>query len=524
MQCCKQMLALTTVLVVLLPNSLARKLPTGLKGCSRNDPDLNDCLLNSANAAVPFMSKGIPSYGILPMDPMRIEEMGIDDKGSNKPVAINLIMKNVDLVGLRNVKVNKIAFSPDSDKVSWTCTTPYLSLLGTYDVSGKILILPIHGKGSINITMENVEYTYKFDVEKFSKGSKTGLKPKNHELDFNTTRIRMNLENLFNGQKELSDQMNVFLNENWKELVGELGSPIAEALSAATNHRVEAIMRHVTLEEMFPENYAAAFLRATMKPVRTVSVLLLALLQLAAAARVYKKLPQQLKPCSRNLPQPKLEACILQYGKAAIPHLAEGIPSYNLLPLDPLHIPELRVDDNGSTRTINLKLTMKNVDIIGLKNTQFTAVKNDLTSGEVEWKFFIPQISLLGQYNVTGRVLLLPLRGHGDMNITLDNLEVIYSFKMRFLPPNKDNVVFLRPEGNTLDFETSKTYINLENLFEGQKALSDQMNVFLNENWRDLVSDLGPPIAEALSTATNQLMLTLTKQVPYDEIFPDTPV
>ena len=50
------------------------------------------------------------------------------------------------------------------------------------------------------------------------------------------------------------------------------------------------------------------------------------------------------------------------------------------------------------------------------------------------------------------------------------------------------------------------------------------MNVFLNENWQDLVADLGPPIAEALSTATNQLMVTLTKQVPYDEIFPDIPV
>jgi hypothetical protein len=31
---------------------------TGLKGCSRNDPDLNACMLASANAAVSFMSKG----------------------------------------------------------------------------------------------------------------------------------------------------------------------------------------------------------------------------------------------------------------------------------------------------------------------------------------------------------------------------------------------------------------------------------------------------------------------------------
>ncbi|XP_059490190.1 uncharacterized protein LOC132205255 [Neocloeon triangulifer] len=528
MQCSKQMMWVFTLTTASLLASLeARKLPTGLKGCSRNDPDLNACLLQSANAAVPYMSKGIPSYGVLPMDPMRIDEIAILDKGAQKQLALNLIMKNVDLVGLRNVKVNKISLSPDGGPASWNCNTPYLSLIGQYDVSGKVLILPIQGKGDINITMENVEYTYKFDVEKFTKGTKTGIRPANHSLDFKTSRITMRLENLFNGQKELSDQMNVFLNENWQELTNELGPPIAEALSAATNHRVEAIMRLVSLEEMFPDKKEpAAFRRPTMQRVRTkvtLCVFLLAL-QLATAAKNSKKLPSQLKPCSRNLSQPKLEACILENGKAAIPHLAKGIPSYNLLPLEPLHIPELRIDDAGTTSSINLNLVMSSVDITGLKNTHFISVKNDLKSGDVEWKFYMPQISLLGQYNVTGRVLLLPLRGHGDMNITLDDLEVNYSFRLKLLPPNKENVVYLKPEGNRLSFKTSKTHINLENLFEGQKALSDQMNIFLNENWRDLVTDLGPPIAEALSTATNQLMLTLTKQVPYDEIFPDTPV
>lgn len=49
--------------------------------------------------------------------------------------------------------------------------------------------------------------------------------------------------------------MNDFLNENWQELTKELGPPIAEALSAATNHRVEALMRLVPFEDMFPENW-----------------------------------------------------------------------------------------------------------------------------------------------------------------------------------------------------------------------------------------------------------------------------
>lgn len=43
---------------------------------------------------------------------------------------------------------------------------------------------------------------------------------------------------------------------------------------------------------------------------------------------------------------------------------------------------------------------------------------------------------------------------------------------MKWLPPNKDGVVFIKPVDNSLDFKTSRTYINLENLFDGQKALS----------------------------------------------------
>jgi hypothetical protein len=42
------------------------------------------------------------------MDPMHIEEIAIDDKATQKTVALNLIMKNVDLLGLKHVKVNSI--------------------------------------------------------------------------------------------------------------------------------------------------------------------------------------------------------------------------------------------------------------------------------------------------------------------------------------------------------------------------------------------------------------------------------
>jgi Haemolymph juvenile hormone binding protein (JHBP) len=92
-----------------------------------------------------------------------------------------------------------------------------------------VLILPINGQGDLNITMgtstnfallpafsnyfvaENVEYTYKFDVERVPKGNKISLKPNNHNLEFNTTRVTLKLDNLFNGQKELSKYFHVII-------------------------------------------------------------------------------------------------------------------------------------------------------------------------------------------------------------------------------------------------------------------------------------------------------------------------
>jgi Haemolymph juvenile hormone binding protein (JHBP) len=49
------------------------------------------------------------------------------------------------------------------------------------------------------------------------------------------------------------------------------------------------------------------------------------------------------------------------------------------------------------------------------------------------------------------------------------------------------------------------------------------MNEFLNENWREMVNELGPPVAEALNQVLTQLMTSIARTVPYDDIFPDVP-
>lgn len=43
----------------------------------------------------------------------------------------------------------------------------------------------------------------------------------------------------------------------------------------------------------------------------------------------------------------------------------------------------------------------------------------DLKKQHVEWDFHMDRLQFLGKYKVSGRVLILPITGAGDANITL---------------------------------------------------------------------------------------------------------
>ena len=48
------------------------------------------------------------------------------------------------------------------------------------------------------------------------------------------------------------------------------------------------------------------------------------------------------------------------------------------------------------------------------------------------------------------------------------------------------------------------------------------MNTFLNENWKELVRELTPPVSEAVNEVVKRVFTGISELVPYDEIFPET--
>ncbi|PNF27360.1 hypothetical protein B7P43_G02430 [Cryptotermes secundus] len=145
-------------------------------------------------------------YKIPRMDPLEIAEMEISEGPSNG--GLSLSMRNVKMYGLKHAVLQKTEFDFDRNHVMYDTNIPVLTILGEYEVSGRILLLPISGKGDINITLINSHLTYSYDFDIVERNGNRYHVTKNHKAVVEPTVGLYHLSNLFNGDKLLGKALN----------------------------------------------------------------------------------------------------------------------------------------------------------------------------------------------------------------------------------------------------------------------------------------------------------------------------
>ncbi|XP_034238685.1 protein takeout-like [Thrips palmi] len=218
------------VLVLAAHQGVAIKLPSYLTACSRSDPKLNECVIQKASAAIPFIINGDPKYRVPNMNPMVIPELALWQGTS--AVGLKMAWKNAEIHGLKDAKMLECDMDVPKKHTRLTFFTPSISLTGTYTASGRVLLLPVTGTGPSNITVKNMRISFDYDwpVKKRANGKEyidiLNHKMTLHELGF----MQVRFENLFNGDRLLGENMNNFINENWQEVSKEFGPGVTEAI------------------------------------------------------------------------------------------------------------------------------------------------------------------------------------------------------------------------------------------------------------------------------------------------------
>lgn len=195
------------------------------------------------------------SLGLPPLDPLAIEKLDIE-QGGNHSVQISLKLRKVHLIGLSDAKIYKISgfqSNPDRNKLEIKMKSPLGKIEGPYSINGKVLVLPIQGKGTITLALHDLDVNLKFLTKKVVKDGKTYMEIEKSKFRYDVSGAKVNFTNLFNGDKALGDNMNYFLNENWRILLDELKKPINDGFAEVFKNIMNKLFMSTPYDEIFAQ-------------------------------------------------------------------------------------------------------------------------------------------------------------------------------------------------------------------------------------------------------------------------------
>lgn len=122
-----------------------------------------------------------------------------------------------------------------------------------------------------------------------------------------------------------------------------------------------------------------------------------------------------IKVCNRDAPN--LNECARESFETLKPRLMVGMPELFIPPMEPLTVPEIKMDQDSGA--IYLHSTYKNVKIKGISKHKL----NDLRIEPKQLKFTVsltfPKLYLESEYNIKGKIMMMPLLGDGHCKLEL---------------------------------------------------------------------------------------------------------
>lgn len=244
----KYVCCLTYIFVGTIHAAPSTKLAKGFVQCKLSDPAISECMRNELQRATPYLSKGIPSLGLLPTDPLRISSLTID-KGIG---GVNLKFKDLDILNMRSTIIKDLTFDPKNFTLNVAIVVQKPIILeGQYETNGRVIILPINGNGTCRFTLDNYKSFSVVKMKPVLKNGNTHLEVKSLDFKFTTSKMHLIMNNLFNGDKILGDNMNLFLNENWMELLNDMQPAFEKALSVAFISIAQEFFNRIPLNQIF---------------------------------------------------------------------------------------------------------------------------------------------------------------------------------------------------------------------------------------------------------------------------------
>ncbi|XP_062123312.1 uncharacterized protein LOC133836737 [Drosophila sulfurigaster albostrigata] len=530
--CIREMSRLICFLVLCTIVAVQAKFPDDPKPCKHGD---TKCILNIINYLIAEESTtGVRELNLVKLDPLPVAKMSLK-QGAESPVNIDLTFTDNNILGISTMKFTKVkGFGKDlAKKHELQVHANKLSLVGPYSIKGKVLILPISGNGKSNMTLVNSDVTVVFTGKPLEKNGETYMEATNMKILIKPERLYYYFSNLFNGDKALGDNMNAFLNDNWDAIFMEVQKSIQSAFSEI----FQAIVSKVFSKYPYDKFFEASNLNSSLNlnPIKGIDrQLAMTVSQQEAIGSVVKMsrlifiivscifvtvqgdFPDDPKPCKHSDSE-----CIKNVVNQLLHEKGDkGDVGLDLVKLDPYPLKKLSIQ-KGKDSPISIDLVFTDNLVHGLKNIKVTGIRGfskDLTKRH-EVKFHADSLSLIGPYRINGKVLILPISGKGQSNFTFENTDITVSFNGK--PIERDGEIYMEPINSLTDANPNRLHYHFSNLFNGDKALGDNMNLFLNDNWEPIFKEVKPELQVELGNEFMNVIKKVFSKAPYNKLLVD---
>ncbi|KAK4879362.1 hypothetical protein RN001_007508 [Aquatica leii] len=195
------------------------------------------------------------------------------------------------------------------------------------------------------------------------------------------------------------------------------------------------------------------------------------------------------------------------------PYLVKGVPDLKLPSIEPLIMNELISEESAG-----LHLTADNVKAYGCSDFFVRDVRMNFEEQTYEYDVDLPLLRIEAHYNITGKILMMPIKGEGPLQANVTNCKSKTKLKGELY--EKEGEIHVRYKEMTVHVTIGGGEVKVENLFNGDKLLNDIVNDSINKNFDSLLNELLPVIERALGTAFLDISNAIVEPYTFKQLFP----
>ncbi|KAG8235712.1 hypothetical protein J437_LFUL015816 [Ladona fulva] len=241
-------------------------------------------------------------------------------------------------------------------------------------------------------------------------------------------------------------------------------------------------------------------------------VLGVALLAVVFVPCLAKDPPYYILQCSKS--DPKINECLTRTANHITQHIRRGIPELDLADAEPILIDEVSISLGSGPDAY--RASFKDIEARGVSNMTVVRMRSNVDAIEFQMAIKIPKIRAKANYRSSGVLIVVKASGGGDYWGVYEGVRAVIDFAGEKYT-GSDGETYVKVKKVKLDFAVDKISMGIENIHNGNTVIQAAMNLFINTNSQELLTEMKPSLKKKLEVVLhNFLDNKLLSKVPYD--------